>query len=110
MLETYEKAGKKGWGVALRVPILYGEGKNEESAVNVLMDSVMGQKEGKVDHWALRYPTNTEDVGRVLQGEFLFLRRMDETGSRLGFGQKKERCSQRGDVLPTSSAQSLPCN
>jgi hypothetical protein len=75
VLETYEKAGKKGWGVALRVPILYGEGKNEESAVNVLMDNVMGQKEGnvgKVDQWALRYPTNTEDVGRVLQGMFCF--------------------------------------
>lgn len=75
MLEAYEKAGKEGWGVVLRVPILYGEGTNEESAVNVLMDAVMGQKEGKVtkvDDWALRYPTNTEDVGRVLQGMFVF--------------------------------------
>lgn len=76
MLQAYEQADKKGWGVALRVPILYGEGRNEESAVNVLMDAVMGQKEGKmtkIDHWALRYPTNTEDVARVLQGNYVYL-------------------------------------
>jgi hypothetical protein len=27
----------------------------------------------KMDHWALRYPTNTEDVGRVCYGGFSFL-------------------------------------
>jgi len=57
--------------VVLRVPVLYGsveEGVgNAESAVNVLMDAVWkAQKETvKMDHWAIRYPTNTEDVGRV---------------------------------------------
>ncbi len=73
MLEEYEKAGKKGWGVILRVPVLYGEAESPaESAINVLMDAVWKvQEKGvvvKMDHWALRYPTNTEDVGRVCQG------------------------------------------
>ncbi|TVY16386.1 Methionine adenosyltransferase 2 subunit beta [Lachnellula arida] len=62
---------ERGWGVVLRVPVLYGDAeKPAESAVNVLMDSVWKAQEGagvKMDHWALRYPTNTEDVGRVCQ-------------------------------------------
>jgi len=68
-----EKAVLAEGGVVLRVPVLYGEGRNEESAVNVLMDAVekcQGEGESvKMDHWALRYPTNTEDVGRVCQGK-----------------------------------------
>ncbi|TVY52231.1 Methionine adenosyltransferase 2 subunit beta [Lachnellula cervina] len=61
---------ERGWGVVLRVPVLYGDAeKPAESAVNVLMDSVWkAQEEGagvKMDHWALRYPTNTEDVGHI---------------------------------------------
>ncbi|CZT08494.1 related to methionine adenosyltransferase regulatory beta subunit [Rhynchosporium agropyri] len=72
VLAEFEKVGKEGWGVVLRVPVLYGEaGKPAESAVNVLMDVVRkAQEKGanvKMDHWAIRYPTNTEDVGRVLQ-------------------------------------------
>lgn len=70
ILEEYKKAGKPGLGVVLRVPVLYGDAETPgESAVNVLMDVVWkAQEEGakvKMDHWALRYPTNTEDVGRV---------------------------------------------
>ncbi|KAI1762722.1 NAD(P)-binding protein [Hypoxylon sp. FL1150] len=66
VLEEYKKAGKPGLGVVLRVPVLYGDAEMPaESAVNVLMDSVWkAQQEGtkiKMDHWALRYPTN----GRV---------------------------------------------
>ncbi|CZR56359.1 related to methionine adenosyltransferase regulatory beta subunit [Phialocephala subalpina] len=70
-----EKEVLKEGGLVLRVPVLYGsveEGVgNKESAVNVLMDAVWKaqQSEGgkvKMDHWAIRYPTNTEDVGRVL--------------------------------------------
>jgi len=70
VLAAYESATKQGRGVVLRVPVLYGEAeKPAESAVNVLMDSVWkAQKaEVKMDHWAIRYPTNTEDVGRVCQ-------------------------------------------
>ena len=57
--------------VVLRVPVLYGATdppeNNKESAVNTLMDSLQkSQKEMvKMDDWAIRYPTNTEDVGRV---------------------------------------------
>jgi S-adenosylmethionine synthetase len=57
--------------VILRVPVLYGptdpHDNNKESAVNVLMDSLYkSQKEKvKMDDWAIRYPTNTEDVARV---------------------------------------------
>lgn len=77
VLEEYEKAGQKGRGVVLRVPLLYGEAERPaESAVNVLMDAVWKAQEKdaavKMDHWALRYPTNTEDVGRVCQGILLF--------------------------------------
>ncbi|KAI0532836.1 methionine adenosyltransferase 2 subunit beta [Xylaria digitata] len=70
VLDVFEKAGKLGLGIVLRVPVLYGDAEvPAESAVNVLMDSVWKVQEPdttiKMDHWALRYPTNTEDVGRV---------------------------------------------
>jgi S-adenosylmethionine synthetase len=73
VLEAFESAGKKGWATVLRVPVLYGSAEsNGESAVNVLMDSLWKAQEKdaavKMDHWAIRYPTNTEDVGRVCQG------------------------------------------
>lgn len=74
LLKEFSKAGKKGLAVVLRVPVLYGKAEMPaESAVNVLMDAVWkAQTEGakiKMDHWALRYPTNTEDVGRVCRGK-----------------------------------------
>ncbi|KAI0122905.1 hypothetical protein BJ170DRAFT_713934 [Xylariales sp. AK1849] len=70
ILAEYKSSGKPGLGVVLRVPVLYGDAETPaESAVNVLMDTVWkAQEEGakiKMDHWAIRYPTNTEDVGRV---------------------------------------------
>jgi S-adenosylmethionine synthetase len=77
VLAAYEAAGKAGWGVVLRVPVLYGEAESPaESAVNVLVNSIWKAQEKaaavKMDHWAIRYPTNTEDVGRVCQGVFFF--------------------------------------
>ncbi|KAI9723010.1 MAG: hypothetical protein M1812_001459 [Candelaria pacifica] len=59
-----------GLGVVLRVPVLYGEAEeNKESAINVLMDAVQKVQEKdaqvKMDDWAARFPTNTEDVARV---------------------------------------------
>jgi dTDP-4-dehydrorhamnose reductase len=73
VLGEYESAGKRGLGVVLRVPVLYGKAETPaESAVNVLMDSIgKAQDENaniKMDHWALRYPTNTADVARVCLG------------------------------------------
>lgn len=86
VLGEFEKAETKGgFGVVLRVPILYGKAeRTDESAVNVLIESVRkaaaaaeeekDKKKIKMDHWALRYPTNTEDVGRVCHGKFDMLR------------------------------------
>ena len=61
-----------GLGISLRVPVLYGsveDGKTSESAINILMDVLWKAQEAnksvKMDDWAQRYPTNTEDVGRV---------------------------------------------
>lgn len=75
VLEEAAKAGNPRSVVVLRVPVLYGHAETPaESAVNVLMDSVWkAQTEGskiKMDHWAIRYPTNTEDIGRVCRGMF----------------------------------------
>lgn len=73
VLEEYARAGKEGSATVLRVPVLYGHAETaSESAVNTLMDAVWkSQAEGaqvKMDHWSLRYPTCTEDVGRVCHG------------------------------------------
>lgn len=73
VLDEYAKAGKSGSAVVLRVPVLYGHAETPaESAVNVLMDSVWKAQTQdakiKMDHWSIRYPTNTQDVGRVCQG------------------------------------------
>ena len=56
------------------MPVLYGHAEsNAESAVNVLIDAVWkaaqdkdGQGPMEMDDYSLRYPTNTEDVARVI--------------------------------------------
>lgn len=57
--------------VVLRVPVLYGEVETpSESAVNTLLDAVWnkaGKERVEMDHWSIRYPTNTSDVARVLK-------------------------------------------
>ncbi|KHO01475.1 NAD dependent epimerase/dehydratase family protein [Metarhizium album ARSEF 1941] len=66
ILDEAAKAGKPGAAIVLRVPVLYGHAETPaESAVNVLMESVCEGARIKMDHWAVRYPTNTADVGRV---------------------------------------------
>jgi dTDP-4-dehydrorhamnose reductase len=67
VLETTKESG---FGVVLRLPLLYGHTEyNGESAVNTLLDAVETSKDAaagiKMDDWARRYPTNTQDVGRV---------------------------------------------
>jgi len=65
------KTTTPGSAVVLRVPVLYGSTEpadnNKESAVNTILDALYkSQKEKvKMDDWAIRYPTNTEDVARV---------------------------------------------
>ncbi|OLN84894.1 Methionine adenosyltransferase 2 subunit beta [Colletotrichum chlorophyti] len=70
VLEEYKAAGREGSGLVLRVPVLYGKADTPaESATNILMETLWKTQDGKskvkMDHWAIRYPTNTEDVGRV---------------------------------------------
>ncbi|KAF2021411.1 NAD(P)-binding protein [Aaosphaeria arxii CBS 175.79] len=68
-----QKPDVKNKVVVLRVPVLYGScDEPKESAVNILMSQLWAAqnlKEGdpkiKVDDYALRFPTNTSDVGRV---------------------------------------------
>jgi dTDP-4-dehydrorhamnose reductase len=69
-LAVLEATKDTGLGIVLRVPVLYGTASNNsESAINTLIDSVWkAQDENagiKMDDWAQRYPTNTEDVARV---------------------------------------------
>ncbi|OKP12327.1 Methionine adenosyltransferase 2 subunit beta [Penicillium subrubescens] len=71
-LAVLEATKESGLGVVLRVPVLYGTAKsNSESAVNVLFDAVKNAQDEnagvKMDDWAQRYPTNTEDVSRVVR-------------------------------------------
>ncbi|KAF4974247.1 hypothetical protein FZEAL_8827 [Fusarium zealandicum] len=84
VLEAYAQAGKEGLAVVLRVPVLYGNAETPaESAVNVLMDALWkAQTQGaeiKMDHWAIRYPTNTEDIGRVCHD--ISVKYLDTAGS-----------------------------
>ena len=73
VLDVCSSSNARNGAVVLRVPVLYGAcDEPKESAVNVLMSSLWAsQKLGaadpntEVDDWALRYPTNTADVGRV---------------------------------------------
>jgi nucleoside-diphosphate-sugar epimerase len=73
VLNVASKANAKNKVVILRVPVLYGScDEPKDSAVNVLMSQLWSAQqieEGKpkiqVDDYALRYPTNTQDVGRV---------------------------------------------
>ena len=65
-----EETKESSLGVVLRVPVLYGSVEEpKESSINALMDSMWKAQEKdteiNVDDWAQRYPTNTEDVGRV---------------------------------------------
>lgn len=78
VVSAYAAAGKDGLGVVLRVPVLYGHAETpSESAVNVLLDVLWKAQEKdakiKMDHWAIRYPTNTEDIGRVCHGVSHFI-------------------------------------
>ena len=73
VLNVAAKHGIKNKVVVLRVPVLYGKcDEPKESAVNVLMAQLWnaqqiedGQPKIQVDDYALRFPTNTQDVGRV---------------------------------------------
>lgn len=73
VLSVGSKSKHENRVVVLRVPILYGScDLPQESAVNALMSQLWAAQDLKdnepkiqVDDYALRYPTNTQDVGRV---------------------------------------------
>ncbi|CAO2647279.1 Nn.00g082010.m01.CDS01 [Neocucurbitaria sp. VM-36] len=73
VLDVASSKSAKNKVVVLRVPVLYGScHEPHESAVNVLMAQLWnaqqiadGQPKVQVDDYALRFPTNTQDVGRV---------------------------------------------
>ena len=73
MLDIAGKSDMRNAVAVLRVPVLYGScDEPKDSAVNILMsqlwaaqDIQSGQDQIKVDDYALRFPTNTQDVGRV---------------------------------------------
>ncbi|KAK5993442.1 Methionine adenosyltransferase 2 subunit beta [Cladobotryum mycophilum] len=121
VLQEYAAAGKDGSGVILRVPVLYGHAETpSESAVNVLMDTVWkAQTEGskaKMDHWSLRYPTNTEDVGRVCHDvatKYLACGDRKALPRQLQFSSedkmtKYEICQLFGEIMGLSTANIEP--
>ncbi|KAF1928281.1 NAD(P)-binding protein [Didymella exigua CBS 183.55] len=73
VLDVAASAPAANAAVVLRVPVLYGScDEPRESAVNVLMSQLWAAQKldapapaVAVDDWALRFPTNTDDVGRV---------------------------------------------
>ncbi|KPM36374.1 hypothetical protein AK830_g10191 [Neonectria ditissima] len=118
VLDSYAKASKEGLGVVLRVPVLYGHAETPaESAVNVLMDAVWkAQTQGatvKMDHWAIRYPTNTEDIARIchdISEKYLSAGSDTKTLPRiLQFTSedkmtKYEICQEFGDIMGLSTS------
>lgn len=73
VIDVARESGNKNKVVVLRVPILYGScDEPNQSAMNVLMSQLWasqkledGEAKIQMDDYALRYPTNTQDVGRV---------------------------------------------
>ncbi|GJC82102.1 methionine adenosyltransferase 2 subunit beta [Colletotrichum liriopes] len=115
VLEEYKAAGLEGLGLVLRVPVLYGKAHTPaESATNILMDTLWktqdGQSKVKMDHWAIRYPTNTEDVGRVchdIAGKYLEASDRSSMPKILQFSSedrmtKYEICQKFADIMDLS--------
>lgn len=91
VLDTAAQAGARNKAVVLRVPILYGPcDEPSQSAVNVLMSQLWAAQKLsssdpkiEVDDYALRYPTNTQDVGRVCRDVADFYRSSENAGTDL---------------------------
>ncbi|KAF3038595.1 hypothetical protein E8E11_004632 [Didymella keratinophila] len=91
VLEVCASANARNRVVVLRVPVLYGAcDEPKESAVNVLMSSLWAAQKLEpedpkidIDDWALRFPTNTADVGRVCRDVSDFYRSTENTGKDL---------------------------
>ncbi|KAA8905837.1 hypothetical protein FN846DRAFT_907258 [Sphaerosporella brunnea] len=99
--------------VVLRVPVLYGEvEQNKESAVNVLLDNVVSGKKGEMDHWSVRYPTNTADVARVIKDiaeRYLDAKEGEELPKILQF-TSEERMTKYEICKTLAEIAGLPCD
>ena len=52
----------------LRIPLLFGPvSELRESGVTALLETLRNPAAAALDHWAIRYPTSTEDIARVLE-------------------------------------------
>ncbi|CEN60605.1 Putative NAD dependent epimerase/dehydratase family protein [Aspergillus calidoustus] len=121
-LVVLEATKQSGMGLVVRVPVLYGTANdNSESAVNTLVDAVWkAQDENaaiKMDDWAQRYPTNTEDVARVLRDIVIkYLKNRDrilELPKILQFSSedrmtKYEICQKFAEILGVSLKGMIP--
>lgn len=91
VLDVATNANANNKVVVLRVPVLYGScDEPKESAVNVLMSQLWtaqklssGDVKIQVDDYALRFPTNTDDVGRVCRDISDFYRSNENSGREL---------------------------
>ena len=91
VLGVASQANARNKVVVLRVPVLYGPcDEPKESAVNVLMSQLWAAQKLsasdpkiEVDDYALRFPTNTEDVGRVCRDISDFYRSSENAGREL---------------------------
>jgi S-adenosylmethionine synthetase len=91
VLSVCASANAHNKAVVLRVPILYGScDEPKESAVNVLMSQLWAAQKLEssdtkigIDDWALRFPTNTEDVGRVCRDVSDFYRSTENADTEL---------------------------
>ncbi|KAL2821815.1 hypothetical protein BDW59DRAFT_149839 [Aspergillus cavernicola] len=121
-LTVLEATKQNGMGIVVRVPVLYGTAnENSESAVNTLVDAVWkAQDENagvKMDDWAQRFPTNTEDVARVLRD--IVIKYLKERGRILELPKilhfssedrmtKYEICEQLAGILGVSLKGMIP--
>ncbi|KAF1986518.1 NAD(P)-binding protein [Aulographum hederae CBS 113979] len=116
VLKEAPAAEGRGLGVVLRVPVLYGSVSGDDDpsvgAVNVLVPAVWKAQEQtvKTDHYAVRYPTATEDVARVcFDVSTLYLQKLEEGKAKelptiLQFSAeqkmtKYEMCEVLGEIL-----------
>ncbi|KAJ8098194.1 hypothetical protein POJ06DRAFT_146635 [Lipomyces tetrasporus] len=102
-----------------RVPVLYGEvEKMSESAINILVEITLNANQAtevEMDNWQIRYPTNTEDIGRVLKDlSDLILNAKTKIPSILHFSAsqkytKYEICQLFGELLgvPTTHLKKI---
>ncbi|KAH7079534.1 hypothetical protein FB567DRAFT_124117 [Paraphoma chrysanthemicola] len=122
VLEVANQEGAKNKVAVLRVPVLYGScDEPKESAVNVLMSQLWaaqkleeGNPKIQVDDYALRFPTNTQDVGRVCRDiSKLYLESSEDLPSVLHFSSEDQMtkwqiCQMFADIMGLPLGNMVP--